>query len=252
MLGLHHGHRAAGDGQRRRHLNPVKAVLALALLAALGSGLALAAGLWRVPERWNPWAPLAIEAAPNLLTRYKLQRLARAPQRCLAVLRGTAWRFEPLPDTSPEPGCSLRNAVRVQATQLAVGEAFALSCPSAVALALWEHHVVLPAARRHFGAKPERLEHFGSYACRNLYGRPGAPRSRHASADALDVAGFVLGSGRRVSVARDWHGDDDAARFLHEVQGGACAFFDAVLGPDYNRAHADHLHLDRGPARVCR
>ena len=28
--------------------------------------------------------------------------------------------------------------------------------------------------------------------------------------------------------------------------------FDAVLSPDYNAAHHDHLHLDRGPFRMCR
>ncbi len=231
----------------------MRVLLALALVAALVSGLALAAGVWRVPDRWNPWAPLVIDATPNLLTRYKLDRLATAPQRCLAVLSSAGWRFEPLPDTAPAPGCGLSNAVRVQAMQQwAVGNAFALSCPSAVALALWERHVVRPAARRHLHADVVRLEHFGSYACRNLYGRAGAPRSRHATGDAIDVAGFVIEGGRRVRVARDWQGDDDAARFLSEVHGGACRFFDAVLGPDYNRAHADHLHLDRGPARICR
>jgi hypothetical protein len=38
-------------------------------------------------------------------------------------------------------------------------------------------------------------------------------------------------------------------RDLHQ---GACGFFDAVLGPDYNAAHRDHLHLDRGAYRACR
>jgi hypothetical protein len=71
-------------------------------------------------------------------------------------------------------------------------------------------------------------------------------------ANALDIAGFVLIDGRRVSVARDWPGDADEARFLRAVHQGACRFFNGVLGPDYNLAHADHLHLDRGPYRICR
>jgi hypothetical protein len=53
-------------------------------------------------------------------------------------------------------------------------------------------------------------------------------------------------------VARDWDGDDAEARFLRALRDGACTFYDGVLGPDYNAAHADHLHLDRGPYRVCR
>ena len=42
------------------------------------------------------------------------------------------------------------------------------------------------------------------------------------------------------------------AAFLRQVHGGACHGFMAVLGPDYNAAHRNHFHLDRGPYRVCR
>jgi hypothetical protein len=142
--------------------------------------------------------------------------------------------------------------VRVSATPAAVGEAFSVSCRTAVSVALWERHVVAPAAMRRFGQPLQRIEHFGSYACRNVYGRPAATRSRHATAEAWDVAGFVLADGRRIRVARDWQTDSEAALFLHEVRDGACRFFDGVLSPDYNAAHHDHLHLDRGPYRLCR
>lgn len=39
---------------------------------------------------------------------------------------------------------------------------------------------------------------------------------------------------------------------LREVHRGACRVFDGVLGPAYNEAHRDHLHLDRGGPRVSR
>ncbi len=42
------------------------------------------------------------------------------------------------------------------------------------------------------------------------------------------------------------------ATFLRQVRDGACQGFRAVLGPDYNAAHRNHFHLDRGPYRVCR
>ena len=32
----------------------------------------------------------------------------------------------------------------------------------------------------------------------------------------------------------------------------ACRVFAAVLGPDYNAAHHDHFHLDRGGWGTCR
>ena len=66
------------------------------------------------------------------------------------------------------------------------------------------------------------------------------------------MAGFVLADGRRIRVLGDWEQDTDEARFLHDVRDGACRFFDGVLSPDYNAAHRDHLHLDRGPWRFCR
>ena len=146
----------------------------------------------------------------------------------------------------------VENAVRIEATSAAVGEPFTLSCRSALALALWDRHVVQPAARTHFDATVKRLEHFGSYACRNIYGRKDAPLSRHATADALDVAGFVLSNGRRIAVRRDWGSEDADGLFLREVHAGACRVFDGVLGPDYNEAHRDHFHLERGGYRACR
>jgi hypothetical protein len=140
----------------------------------------------------------------------------------------------------------------VEATSVKVGEPFTLSCRSAVALALWEQHVVHPAARARFGERITRLEHAGTYACRNIYGRKDAPLSRHATADAIDVTGFVLEKGRRVRVDREWGSTDADGLFLRDVRDGACRVFDTVLGPEYNVAHRDHFHLDRGGWRVCR
>lgn len=73
-----------------------------------------------------------------------------------------------------------------------------------------------------------------------------------AECGLFDVAGFVLADGRRVRVLGDWSEDSPEASFLHEVRDGACRFFDGVLSPDFNAAHRDHLHLDRGTYRYCR
>lgn len=230
----------------------MKYAVSMLLLALALAGAAWRAGLWQPRESWNPWAPLRIEAEPNMLTRFKLERLGDDPARCLAVLAGSGFRYQGVPDRTPAPGCAIRNAVRVDRSSVALSAPFTLSCPAAVSLALWERHSLLPAAERQFGAAVVRLEHWGSFACRNVYGRDTAPRSRHASAEALDVAAVVLQGGRRIGVAGGWIGDDAAARFWREARDGACPFFDAVLSPDYNAAHADHLHLDRGTYRVCR
>jgi hypothetical protein len=85
-----------------------------------------------------------------------------------------------------------------------------------------------------------------------VYGQESGRVSQHATANALDVAGFRLADGRRITVAADWADEGDEGRFLRAVRDGACRSFETVLGPEYNAAHRDHLHLDRGPYRVCR
>jgi hypothetical protein len=217
-------------------------------------GYALHAGLLTIPDEWNPWAPLKVEQPLGWTTRFKLARASRDDAMCLAVLQQSGIRYEPVADREIAAGCGFDNAVRVRsigAGGIAV-DPFTLTCRSALSLALWERHIVQPAARAAFDAPVTRLEHFGSYACRNIYSRKDAPLSRHATADALDVAGFILANGRRVRVDRDWRGHDTEALFLREVHNGACRVFDSVLGPDYNAAHANHFHLDRGGFRVCR
>ena len=244
----------------------------LLLVLAAGAVFGVASGRLPWPDAWNPWSALRVEATPNLWTRMKLQRLSDAPALCLAALDAAGLAFTPLPDAEAGPDCPLRNTVRLARTRVSsLGGSLVMSCPAAVSLALWERHVVQPAALRHFGVPLARIDQVGTLACRNVYGQAEGRRSRHATAYAIDITGFRFADGRRVRVVSDWKapatssaamqasGDGAAtdsaapgASFLAEVQRGACGFFDGVLGPGYNAAHRDHFHLDRGPYRVCR
>ncbi len=230
----------------------------LFLLLVAFAAWALWSGALQVPERWNPWAPLRIDDPPNLLTRFKLDRAVGDRQACRTVLANARLQATPVEDRSTGDGCGFDNAFRIERTSVAVGDPFSLSCRSALSLAMWERHALQQAAQTHLGSPVARIEHLGSYACRNLYGREGGRRSRHATADAFDIAGFVLEDGRRIRVLADWNGGDEPAPtvpeadFLRAVRDGACDWFDIVLGPDYNTAHADHFHFDRGGGRICR
>jgi hypothetical protein len=224
-------------------------LVVLVVLAVPGALVATGRIAW--PDRWNPWADLAVDAPTDAFLRFKLARASKDPQRCTALLAQAGFAFQPLPDRETGPGCGFADAVRIERTGVRVGPSFTLSCRAALSLALWERHALQPAAQAHLGTPVARLEHFGSYACRNVRGS-GGRRSRHATADAVDVAAFTLADGRRVSVARDWDDDGARGRFLHEAFAGACRFFDGVLGPAYNDAHRDHFHLDRGGFRICR
>jgi hypothetical protein len=223
------------------------------LLAALATGAVAIRREWiAVPPDWLPWKPLDVAAPPNFWTRHKLSRLSTDPEDCRRVLATTGMEYEWLTDRVTGESCGFTHAVLLRRMPLEVGEAFSLTCRAAISLAMWERHVLQPAARSFFNQPVARIEHFGSYSCRNVYGRPNATRSRHATAEAWDVAGFVLADGRRIRVASDWRTTAPEAAFLRAARDGACRFFDGVLSPDYNQAHHDHLHLDRGPYRVCR
>ena len=90
-----------------------------------------------------------------------------------------------------------------------------------------------------------------SAARRNIAGS--TRRSAHARAEAIDIAAFVLEDGRRVSVLDDWNNGTGAEReFLRVVSRSACKRFGTVLGPEYNAAHANHLHLEIGGGSFCR
>lgn len=175
-----------------------------------------------------------------------------AARQCLADLGEGGNRFSPLPDRYDGGGCGLRNAVtlgevRGDLATLEVAKLGPVACPTAQAFTAWARYGVDRAARQLLGSPVVRIETFGSYACRNVAGS--SRRSAHATADAIDVAGFVLADGRRISVKDSWHGGGAAERaFLRTVQGSACKRFGTVLGPEYNAAHHDHLHLERGGA----
>lgn len=208
----------------------------------------------RVPPAYNPWAPLDLTAAPNVLTSFKLARLERQPELCLSVLAASSLRYSRVPDRVSNVGCPILNAVRIEGvTATASPGGFVATCPLAAAWVLFEREVLQPAARRHVGQPVGRVRHLGSYACRNIYGREQGRRSEHASANAVDLGGFILADGREITVLRHWRaaGTPEAA-FLRAVHEGACRFFDVVLGPDYNAAHRDHFHLDMGRSGVCR
>jgi len=219
----------------------ILALLVLLVLLAVGYGR-------RHPEDL-PWTELDLTQPIGLFTGRKLAGLRDEPGRCARLLAVAGIAFRPLPPVTATPQCSFRDAVRLGsggARQIALRpEAVGMSCPVAAALALWEWHVVQPAAQRHLGERVVALDHLGSYSCRRIGGRPESDWSEHATANAIDIAGFRLAGGRRVSVLDDWSGDPAEAAFLREVRDGACRLFATVLSPDYNEAHRDHLHLDQ-------
>nr|WP_314482183.1 extensin family protein [uncultured Pseudomonas sp.] len=229
----------------------MKVALVLLGLLVLVAGQAWHLG-WRPPAQWNPLAPLDVRQPPNVLTPYKLMRLRDDPELCRQALQSSQLRFRAQADSPASAKCPLSNVWRIEGGQARLSSSFLASCPLAVAYALFERHGLQPVAQRVLGQPVVQVDHLGSYACRNVYNRKAGRLSQHASANALDIAGFRLQDGQRILLARDWKGEGDKAVFLRQVREAACEHFNTVLGPDYNAAHRDHFHLDMGRWQVCR
>ena len=236
-----------------------RVIIVLLLLAALVLGGLLLYGHARRHPEDVPWTALDLGRPVGSFTGRKLAGLEGS--HCQALLSRAGISYQPLPARDAGPQCGHAHAVRfTPGGSLAIRYRPAdlgTSCPVAAALALWEWHVVQPAARRHFGREVAAIEHFGSYSCRRVYGRDAGMWSEHARANAVDVAAFRLDGGARISIVGDWRDEGAKGRFLREVRDGACTLFATVLSPDYNRAHRDHFHLDQAGRgawgwRACR
>jgi hypothetical protein len=224
-----------------------------ALFALVPLVLAIAGWQWlqNHPEH-NPWAPLDLNDPPGWATQAKLASLRSDLAECRAVLARSKVAFTAL-EPAGEGDCARPDRTRLGDYPLAPNTP-PVTCPVAIALELWRRDTVAPAARTMLGSEIARIEHLGAFSCRRMYGAREGRWSEHATGNAIDIAGFVLEDGRRISVLRDWEGDDDKAAFLRAVRDGACDSFATVLSPEYNAAHADHFHLDQDGrwTGVCR
>jgi hypothetical protein len=237
---------------RKKARTPYRAArTALAALVLLALAIAGWRWLQAHPEH-NPWAPLNLNDPPGWATRAKLARLKGDMANCRAVLGRSDVAFTALGPTGEGP-CARSDRTRLGDYPLAPNTP-PVTCPVAAALEIWRRDSIAPAARRIMGSEIKRIEHLGAFSCRRMYGGSDGPWSEHATANAIDIAGFVLEDGTRISVLKDWEGDGPKARFLRTVRDGACGSFATVLSPDYNAAHANHFHFDQDDrwAGVCR
>jgi hypothetical protein len=173
------------------------------------------------------------------------------PALCRAVLRKGGIEFTEEPALA-KGACVTHDVVLVTSGMAPLSPADApMTCKEALAVSLWERQVVQPAAFEVLGQAVVKLDNFGSFACRRIYGQTSGPMSEHASADALDISGFTLADGSQITVQANWRDPGPKGVFLRRVRDGACTVFLTTLSPDYNAAHANHLHLDMGGWPLC-
>jgi hypothetical protein len=201
-------------------------------------------------------------AIPEQPQHQSLQRstayysFAPAARECLSDLGARQASFTPLPDQYFGAGCATINTVRLislrsDGANLGLTNLGPVTCALADRFAGWARFGVDRAAREILGSPLVRIETMGSYNCRNVAGTD--HRSAHATGAAIDVSGFLLADGHRITVLGNWYsGTPEERIFLHTIEASACKRFGTVLGPEYNLEHRNHLHVELGGSAFCR
>nr|WP_276581468.1 extensin family protein [Enterobacter bugandensis] len=215
-------------------------------------GAIATAGYRWLPSYYNPFTPLNLDDPPGHITQYKLRRLT--PEACASLLaqanQKKLIRTQAVADSGGE--CPLNNVVRVRDFgPVSLNGSFLASCPLALSSALFVSQQARPLTKRFTGSELTRIEHLGSFACRNIYHRPDARRSEHATAEALDIAAFRLANGERVTVLNGWK-SAKTQPWLKALLAASCGYYGNGLGPEYNAAHASHFHLGMRGFGLCR
>lgn len=183
-----------------------------------------------------------------------------AEMACLAsgAVRPTPW----IAQAQALGGPSVCGALQPFEVHAAVGGRVGLKpdakvqCAMIPAIESWLSQIVLPAAQRNLGQPVIEISILSSYSCRPMNGIAGGRLSEHGHANAIDVGAFTLADGSKIKVLSGWRGPAHEQAFLREVHDGGCRVFMTVLGPDYDRFHRDHFHLDLarhgGGKRICK
>ncbi len=188
--------------------------------------------------------------------------------KCREELKAAHFKFQALPDKTQrdKSGCGIPHGVVVVRgpTGIAYEPPITVDCSLARALASVER-IVQEEAELHLGARIVRIGNLGAFACRPRNHRKGASLSAHAFGSAVDLSSFQPAKGSAAIVARDYAppaaslasrsatGRTTAREarhlFLHAVFSRLRhheADLTYTVGPDKDRAHHDHFHLDRG------
>lgn len=171
-------------------------------------------------------------------------------RQCFSDLGKANVSFSPLPNRNFSGGCTQIDSIKLLDVGADVTNLGPVKCELAARFAAWTEFAVKRAARKYLGSELARIETMGSYSCRNIAGS--GKLSQHAHANAIDVSGFVMADGRRITVENHWKSGRKEKQFLAAIHDSACKRFGTVLSPNYNAAHRDHFHLDMSGNGYCR
>lgn len=170
---------------------------------------------------------------------------------CIVGLVNSNVAFNRIADTAKADGCGISTAVSLYETQtIPLNRPVEVSCGLAQALLAYDTAVLQPLAGRIVGSPLVKVHHAGGYVCRGRTSNR-TRLSEHAFGRAIDIMAFEFADGRIARVKQHWNDRGALGQFLREASKGACGVFQVVLSPNADADHADHLHLDVGPWKLC-
>ena len=123
-----------------------------------------------------------------------------------------------------------------------------LTCTMALALADFEK-VVQEVAQETVGSRVVKIDHMGTYNCREMVAYD--MLSEHSFANGIDLKQFTFANGKTANVLEDFQPkveqtDDPRALFLRKLSRRLYdeEVFSVVVTPFFDRLHRNHIHVD--------
>jgi hypothetical protein len=172
--------------------------------------------------------------------------------QCLTELPNFDLKYSPLSNFTEGDSCFVEYAVRVDSVNdIVLSNSPILTCRMATELAKFASQDLQTIALNSFGSPIKSISHIGTYNCRSMRQYPGIV-SQHGFANAIDISGFTLATGRHINIAEQWNNNTQATKFLKDVAAAACNGFRVAVSPDADANHWNHFHWDMGPYWSCR
>lgn len=175
---------------------------------------------------------------------------------CRKQLKRLGVKYRDLGPINEGGACRIDHPVQVTALSggIEIKPAVTLNCQMAATFAQWTKRELATSARMRYLSGIKSIRQGSGYSCRKINGTSVA--SEHSSGNAIDVMAITLNNGRTIDVRKPGFFAFRQRGLLNKVRAEGCDYFTTVLGPGYNRDHADHFHFDiknrRNGYRACR
>lgn len=222
----------------------------------------------RRPDDSPPAQTTAPNTSDDRSESWSGAQVAEGRRTCRDLLKDLSITYEEAEPIGGPGACGIAAPIRITAlggpkSQVEIKPPAVLNCALAAATARWMHSKVQIAALAAYGERVVGITNVSSYVCRRRNNKKDGRLSEHALGNALDVAAFTLASGKVITVRDGWRSgkketlveevvskvvapETEDSRFLSQAHKGACDIFSTILGPDADKYHVDHFHLDLG------